>query len=82
MSMLTRPTRTKAQVAAANLHSAKAALVTAKQRFMDAENRFAESLDCSTDFIDSGSARCDLAWWRQQLECAERAVEELEKGLK
>jgi hypothetical protein len=81
MILSKQPQRTHAQVAVVNLSHAKAALMTARQRLADAEERFAQSLECGADFTDPADAHSSLAWWRAQVEQAERAVSELEKGL-
>jgi hypothetical protein len=82
MPMLNKVTRTRAQVTAANLHAARAALITARQRYADAEYRFAESLGCNADFVDPSEAHSSLAWWRAQVELAEKAVSDLDKELR
>ena len=67
-----------------NLHSAEAALVTARQRLSDAEARYADDVGCSPGFAsmlapaDIGAA---LQWWHQQVEQVERAVEDRKADL-
>jgi hypothetical protein len=69
--------RTACEIAKLNLHSAKAALVTAKQRLVDAERRFGESLDC---YFHTGPGVNDsLGWWRAQVELAQRCVAECQR---
>jgi hypothetical protein len=71
-----------ATVAESNLFHARAALMTARQRLHDAEDRFAQSLECSADFINLNASHNSLAWWQAQVQQAEKAVADLENELR
>ena len=73
--------RSPIENARAELHSSKAALITARQRLVDAEHRFEEAHDCSASFIASGTANSSLAWWDAQVRLAEQHVTEAELRL-
>jgi hypothetical protein len=61
-----------------NLHHARAALVTAKQRLSDAENTFAEVHHCPASFVAASPASASLAYWDAQVRLAERLVADCE----
>jgi hypothetical protein len=65
----------------ANLHSAEAALVTARQRLTDAEDRFAADVGCSRDFAALIAPNDAVGWWRSQVRVAECIVAECEDAL-
>jgi hypothetical protein len=72
--------RTPVETAKQNLFSAEAALFTARQRLADAEGRFAVYSELGRDFMPS-EIEASLCWWRQHVDQAERAVEDLQSYL-
>jgi hypothetical protein len=57
-----------------NLHSAEAALVTARQRLSDAVIRFSDDFGCSRSFAALVAPHESLGWWTAQAEYAERPL--------
>jgi hypothetical protein len=57
-----------------NLHSAEAALITARQRLSDGVVRFSDDFGCSRSFAAMVAPDESLGWWTAQAEYAETAV--------